>query len=498
MDLFQDLSGITELGILDPLESDALFINEKGIEWINNSSSVNPRTLWFPKTTVSPLMTSLLKSRFVPMNPTKLQAWSHTGPFQALLLRKDMPSLESRNLYWMKAYSDFGRMVQAGEYDNWILWKWHTFFKPQKAFLICHHCGVLPDLRRQLYFLGIQCNFVWLCDGKEPTGDAWPSEFGDFTNSNRLIHSPIGISDEVALHLRSNYDMIITSHCMRYPLHFINSGLPLIHVNSTRFAGGITCTPEFKILCEQIGSAISSGQLRVIHNNLADKWYFEQYIPLKQFPVISSLCTSPLRFQIEVPKCQENSKQFLIWDTRYHIIDKNASKTLRAISAALKGSAISTSELSTEKQSYLDDDMLEPFQAVIHIPYNISTMSCFEQASANIPIWVPTPEFLERILLDPEEYSELSWYSFSITTRSRSEWPDQVWNPDVVKEFVTRSDFYCKVFKNVLFFSSVQDLVDKIGSVNYDSVMKDSFQFQVKKRLTVLRQYREFFRNANI
>ena len=213
MDVFQDLSGITELGILDPLEqSDTPLINQKGIEWINNSSSVNPRTLWFPKTTVSPLMTSLLKSRFIPMNPTKLQAWSHTGPFQALLLRKDMPSLESRNLYWMKAYSEFGSMVQAGTYGNWILWKWQTKYRIKKAFLICYHCAILPDLRTQLYFLGIHCDFIWLCDGKDPTGDAWPSEFGDFTNSNRLIQDPIGINDEIALHLRGNYDMVITSH----------------------------------------------------------------------------------------------------------------------------------------------------------------------------------------------------------------------------------------------------------------------------------------------
>ena len=539
MNIFEDLSGINELGILDTLDaSEVEFIHEKGVEWIHGSSSTNPRTLWLPKTSACPLLTHLLKSRFIPMSPKKLQAWSHTGPFQALLLRKDRPSLESRGLYWLKAYREFGSMVQAGAYDSYILWKWVPVFKPQRAFLICHHSAVLPDLRKQLYFLGIRCEFVWLCDGKEATGDSWPSEFGDFTNSNRLTKDPIGCSDEIASYLRATYDMIITSHCSRYPLHFIASGLPLIHVNSTRFGGGITTAPEeFKILREKISAAIGSGQLRVIHNNMADKWYFEQYISGSNFPVISSLCTSPLRFRIELEDTQlvpssikvlttlseggqstsmilghQSSyqtvdpggstvsyravKPFLIWDTRFHIIKKNASKTLREISSSLKEYCVSTSELSIEKKALLDDDMLAGFQAVIHIPYNISTMSCFEQGSANVPIWVPTAELLEQILLDPEEYSELSWYSFDPFKRSTSEWPDQVWNPDVVKEFISRSDFYTGVFKNILYFSSVQDLVKRIHTVNYDAVIKESFQFQTRRRLDVLKQYLEFFKNG--
>lgn len=498
MDLFQDLSGVSELGILDPLDpSDSSFINQRCIEWIYESPPTNPRTVWcLASKLIKPNRNPLLKSRLIPMSPKKLQAWSHTGPFQALLLRKDSPSLESRGLYWMKAYGEFGSMVHVGAYGAYILWKWVPVFKPQRAFLICHHCGVLPDLRRQLYFLGIRCDFFWLCDGKDPTGDAWPSEFGEFTSSVPLLKDPIGCSDEIASHLRASYDMVITSHCSRYPLHFAKAGLPLIHVNSTRFGNEITCYPEeFKILREKISAAIGSGQLRVIHNNSADKWYFEQYISGSNFPVISSLCTSPLRFQIELEGIRA-VKPFLVWDTRFHILEKHSSKTLREIHSALKDVCVSTSELANEKGSYLDDDMLSGFQAVIHIPYNISTMSCFEQGSANVPIWVPTAELLERILLDPEEYSELSWYCFNPLNRSLSEWPDQVWNPDVIREFVSRSDFYTGVFKNVLYFSSVQDLVQRINTVDYDSVIKESFQFQTRKRLDVLKQYFKFFKNV--
>ena len=163
----------------------------------------------------------------------------------------------------------------------------------------------------------------------------------------------------------------------------------------------------------------------------------------------------------------------------------------------LKESCVSTSELCLEKKALLDDDMLSGFRAVIHIPYNLSTMSCFEQGSANVPIWVPTAVFLEKILLDPEEYSEVSWYSFETFKRSTSEWPDQVWNPDVLREFISRSDFYTGVFKNVLYFSSVQDLLERIHTVDYDAVIKESFVFQTRRRLDVLKQYVEFFKNLD-
>ena len=491
MNLFNDLSGIEEIGIVNPINQNILY--ENGMKWIQNSLAVRPRTIWFRdflEKPQIPKVDSSFKSQWVPMKFEDHRAFMHTGPFQALLSKGPI------SFAWMKAYSEFGKMVAISTYDEnlesggmavWTLWKWIPVAPQRRAFMICHHSGVLPDLKRQLWFLGIQGDFYWLSDGKGATGGQWPSEIGEYTSYKTLLKDKIGALQITTDFIRDHYDLVITSHCMRYPLHFVKTGLPLIHVNSTRFGNEITTRPdEFRDLCSRIKSTLETGQLKIIHNNMADKWYFEQYIKgYTQFPVIPSLCISPLRFRIT-----RHIGPVLIWDTRFNITDKKGSKLLLAISEKLGSKAESTSEMCVKKGGLLDDDFLNGFRAVIHIPYNISTMSCFEQVSANIPMWVPTPEFLERILADPEEHNELSWYCFQ-DTRYTAELADQVWNPAVIREYVSRCDF--TRFKNVRFFNSIEDLLERIDTTDDDdnSLIQTNFMHQTKKRLDIMRQYRE-------
>lgn len=490
MNLFNDLSGIDEIGIVDPINQHVLY--ENGMKWVQNSLAVRPRTIWFREFLEKPQIPRVdpcFKSQWVPMKFEDHRAFMHTGPFQALLARGPV------SFAWMKAYAEFGKMVPTTTYNEnlesggtaWTLWKWIPVAPHRKAFMICHHSGVLPDLKRQLWFLGIQGDFYWLSDGKGPMGGQWPSELGEYVSSNVLLKGPIGALQTTSDFIRDNYDLVITSHCMRYPLHFVKTGLPLIHINSTRFGNEITTRPdEFRDLCSRIKSTLETGKLNIIHNNMADKWYFEQYIKeYTNFPVIPSLCISPLRFRIT-----NHAGPVLIWDTRFNITDKKGSKLIRLISNKLGSKAQSTSELChKKKEDFLDDDFLNGFRAVIHIPYNISTMSCFEQVSANIPIWIPSPEFLEKILADPEENSELSWYCFQ-DIKYTAELPDQVWNPAIIHEYVSRCDF--TQFKNVRFFNSVEDLLQRIDSTEQDdSLIKSNFIHQTKMRLDVMRKYRE-------
>ena len=482
MGLFNDLSGIDELGVIDQIDSQILY--EDGLPWIQDSPATSPRSIWFTTQNQLPPIAPCFKSQWVPMKFEEHRAFTHTGPFQALLSRGPL------KFAWMNAYAEFGEMIQAGSYNNtlegpgtaWTLWKWKPAVDIKKAFMICHHSGVLPDIKRQLWFLGIQGEFFWLSDGKGPTGGQWPSTIGEYDSSVPLLKGPIGASQPLIEFIKGKYDLVITSHCMRYPLHFLETGLPIIHINSTRFGNEITTGPEFKELCGRIGAAVNTGQLRVIHNNEADKWYFNQYIDTScENPIIPSLCISPLRFRI----CHQPGP-FLIWDTRFHITDKKEG-TLFRISEALGSRAIATSRLCQEKGSYLDDDYLEGYRAVIHIPYNISTMSCFEQAAANIPVWIPSPAYLERILL--EEHSELSWYCFGGDSAA-ADYPDRARSPETIHEFVSRCDF--TGFKNVLFFDSIEELLERLDIVDYDAVIKASILHQTRKRLDILRLYSHF------
>jgi len=235
--------------------------------------------------------------------------------------------------------------------------------------------------------------------------------------------------------------------------------------------------------------AVNSGVLRIVHNNQLDQWYSAQYLGkcMKTFPVIQSLCESPLRFRIDVPLA--TGKPFLIWDTRGHITGNTSSKALLKIYERLGDFCDVTSILSAKSKSFLDDTMLEKYQAIIHIPYNISTMSCFEQSAAGIPIWVPTSDFLQEILLNEEKNNELSWFCFNKQLQENASFPDQVWKPECVKEYVERADFYNGALNTVFTFSSVEDLAARISTESYKAATERAFVLQGKKRLEVLGQY---------
>lgn len=479
MDLFSVLAErhLDEVGLLDCIgPEDKKLILEDSIRWIERSHPTSPRTIWFPAPDGFPTTAQLtpeLKSRFVPMETERAIAWSQLGPFPALLTRVGTPELDKRYLPWLStgAYSAYGSMERVGDFSGWTLWAWKSSWPARRALMICHHSGVLPDVRRQLRLLGIRGEFVWLCDGKPPTGDAWPSQLGPLDSSIPLLHGDIDtvVPDSLLDSIKESYDMIITSHCMRYPLLFQRTGLPLLHINSTRFGNEITCREEFVELRRRLRS-VSGTQLTIVHNNWADKWYAETYLGFRA-PVISSLCDQALRFRISAP-----GPKFLLWDTRGHA--RGGGSTLfREILARLGGRCDITSTL-TPPSGWLDDDMLADYRAVIHVPYNISTMSCFEQAAAGIPLWIPSAELLREAL---REYSEVSWYCFQ-ADKTGAERPDQVWDTAVLDEFIRRSDFRKDILGTILEFHSVDDLVSRIDQVDYDTIPKQALGLTVARK----------------
>jgi hypothetical protein len=115
-------------------------------------------------------------------------------------------------------------------------------------------------------------------------------------------------------------------------------------------------------------------------------------------------------------------------------------------------------------------------------------MSFFEQGSANIPVWLPTPRLLAEILAT--EYSELSWYCFEgADARQLAERPDRVWEKGVIEDYVSRSDFTGEVFQNLLTFDSVQELRERVLATDYDAIVKKSYGHTVARKVRAAEEY---------
>ena len=141
--------------------------------------------------------------------------------------------------------------------------------------------------------------------------------------------------------------------------------------------------------------------------------------------------------------------------------------------------------LLAQKQTYLPEGFLDEYTAVIHIPYNISTMSIFQQTRANIPVWVPSQTLLAKLWADPREPNELSWTVFSENSENQShvtQW-DKVREPLTTQRWASLADFYHKdTMGSVLEFDSIEDLVSRLPTVDYGDVMDISESKQQERR----------------
>jgi len=149
----------------------------------------------------------------------------------------------------------------------------------------------------------------------------------------------------------SGYDGFIACYPPSFSLLFEKFQKPIYVVAATRYDYPISRSSEgFAWLNDKLGSMITSGQVIPIANNRFDAFYCEYYLG-KKFTHIPSLC--------EYTKCKYTGRngRFCVYEARR----------------------------GTHTWSDLYDHL-----AIIHAPYNVSTMSIFEHYTANVPMLFPS------------------------------------------------------------------------------------------------------------
>jgi hypothetical protein len=180
----------------------------------------------------------------------------------------------------------------------------------------------------------------------------------------------------------SQFDGFIVTHTPVFALLYEQYNKPIIMVNSCRYEQPFNWNGDRKTqkyLETKLRDMVDRKQLIPIANNLADSKYLELGTGIKSFH-IPSFCA-------------------------YTETDYTARK--RAISPPslylLKGIRVFPSMPDT---AYLEDvlklgytyEQLFSYKGIIHLPSEISTMSIFEQYTANIPLFFPSKSFLKSLL----------------------------------------------------------------------------------------------------
>lgn len=473
-----------ELGIpvILPSFADVIF---SLASWALEGTPLEARQVWFCVGNAKEIQEQLadtLRNRILPLHPSTLEAMFHRGPFDALLLPEHGFFYSDPNLTLSSFWKARGSYQIYSEWSSpgLALWTWVPKGSQIKLFGLDHHHAVQWDLRQMLRPFGITVDFHWLCDGRPPVNEALPCEVPSFHSSLDIYKRPLDtpLSEDFKAYLKANgYQGILTSHSLVTWYRLKDVGLPCFHVNSTRFGNEWIHTPEAHTrLVSAIRDHLTRGTLRILHNNKGDQEYFHQYIPVvspQQELQVPSLCESHLRLRVKTP----SPAKLLLWDTRHLLLQADGSPFLKGLYAKCKeafGTAIDAqSLLMAQKQGYLPEGYLDSYTAVIHIPYNVSTMSMFQQVRANIPIWVPSKALLKTLWVDPKEPNELSWTVFAPGSEATASTLDSVRNPLVIEKWLETADFYDPTVLPLCYqFDSIEDLLQRAFTIDYSAAIQ--------------------------
>ena len=478
-------------------------------QWALEGSPVEARQIWFCIGNVEDVREKLsaeLRNRIIPLHGSKMEAWMRRAPTEALLLPHHGFSYSDPNLILSAFWASRGSYTLVSEFvdTHTKLWIWTPKGPRKRLFGLDHHHAVLWDARQILSPLGIRVDFHWLCDGRPPINEALPTTVPGMTSSLDVYKADPhdSLSPELVAYIKEKkYDGVITSHSLVTCYRFRSLGLPCIHINSTRFGNEWIQNPQkHSHLVSEIQTLLNQRRLTVVHNNKGDSVYFHQYLPHlnpSQDLWIPSLCESPVRFRLRAPA----TPRLLIWDTRQVLLQQNGSPFMKELFTKGKqkwGSALdSQALLMAERQAYLPEGYLDSYTAVIHIPYNISTMSITQQVRSNLPIWVPSKRLLAKLWTDPAEPNELSWTVFAPGSEGYASAMDRVRDPAVVERWISLADFYDRETLPLVFeFDSIEELLEKGLTTDYQSAMDTAEHASAEHREGIVFGWEHVVRNS--
>lgn len=254
--------------------------------------------------------------------------------------------------------------------------------------------------------------------------------------------------DEFASYYRSfltQFDGFITCYPPSFSALFRDFKKPSLVMSATRYEAPYTSQPSsWETLNNYLVSEHASGRMILAGNNLGDCDYMEHYLRIKPSYVPSVCEYTNFRFTGE-----GSANLVLSRDVRL-------SDHIRKIT---NGKWLPFRDVLGSSYKWKD---FRSINEVFVVPYNISTMTLFEMATAGIPVAIPSRSFMHELL---QEYSGiLSELSFLQVNQMKVELnhinsPNDFTSAGFYDWWLNRSDFYnVSLMPNVRLVDSFTDL----------------------------------------
>jgi len=272
----------------------------------------------------------------------------------------------------------------------------------------------------------------------------------------------------------SQFDGFIVTNNASFALLYEKFHKPIIIVNSTRYESPFTNKPEkWAWLDDFLKKGVQNNQIFIVSNNKGDRDYLKHFTGIDS-EVIPSLC-------LYTKSHYTGKKKGFIWKFPGQDFKSFSKKQMGAQKKLIQNNHLSHRHSWQELYSY---------QGIVHFPYQISTMSIFEQYSANIPLFFPSKTFLLSLhAAHPQILSQLSFFSPEKAPTEPGN-PNNINNTAVLKNWIDAADFYDpENMPYIQYFDSFEHLKKLLTTVDCKKISNQMQIHNEKRKQIALKKW---------
>ena len=247
----------------------------------------------------------------------------------------------------------------------------------------------------------------------------------------------------------SSFDGFICAHPNVFAMIFEKYNKPIVLINSCRYDIPF-CWSRKNYMINKYNDCLKrlndKNLLVAVSNNKADQLYTNIACGIKTTHIPSLCAYTGMKYS-------PNKKTFLCYsgNVDHPLISKK-----------------------TELGNNYKWEELTKFKGIIHFPYEISTMSMFEQFTAGIPLFFPSKKYMIENV-----------YTQSVSAYWGHDLPEKLKQFSDKSVWIDNADFY-EVFKspNVYIFESIPHLISILETFEWkdDSVILDEYKNNIKEK----------------
>lgn len=278
---------------------------------------------------------------------------------------------------------------------------------------------------------------------------------------------------------------------------FLPFNRSILVVASTRYAGARPEAQRWTLWNQRLSTLAELPRHLVAANNKYDVEYMQYYSGIKA-ELLPSFCS------YTNATYQPSFNAFLLYAGRYpqtkhaQYFEKEWTEA-----CALKNcSGLNVSHVGRAFGASHSFQQLASYKGIIHIPYQVSTMSLFEQYRMGIPLFFPSLDLLSELDHTYDFVNERNCKDFrrcyaDDVIASVPPHPSQAELPDphnksslhAVKYWLQFSDFY--QWPHITYFDSVSDLIDKLHMTDFSEVSRRMQRYNAELGSALLQKWKE-------